>query len=81
MYDSSMTTYPLALTDDLLEDVKRTAKETGLSQADAMRQALKFGLPQVRQRLSKEDDLAEVIAESWEKLGPAPEILWDKLPK
>lgn len=76
-----MTTYPLALTDDLLEDVKRTAQETGLSQADAMRQALKFGLPQVRQRLSKEDDLAEVIAESWEKLGPAPEILWDKLPK
>ena len=76
-----MTTYPLALTDDLLGEIKRTAKETGLSQADAMRQALKFGLSQVRQRLSREDDLSEVIAETWEKLGPAPEILWDKLPK
>lgn len=54
MYDLYMTTYPLGLTDELLEAVKRTARETGLSQADAMRQALKFGLPQVRERLESE---------------------------
>jgi hypothetical protein len=47
-----MTTYPLGLDAELLAEVKRTAQDTGLSQADAMRQALKRGLPQVREALS-----------------------------
>ena len=64
--------------DDLLKAIKRAAKKTGLSQADTMRQAIKFGLPQVRQRLSSEEDFAEIAAESW---GPAPQVIWDKLPK
>ena len=51
VYDSymSMKTYPLALPADLLKEVRRKAKETGLSMADAMRLALREqGLPQVR---------------------------------
>jgi hypothetical protein len=63
MYDlyMGMTTYPLGLTEELLEAVKRTAKETGLSQADAMRQALKFGLPQVKERLQAEGERLKLV--------------------
>lgn len=73
-----MITYPLAMPDNLMEDVKQAAQESGISAADAMRQAIRLGLPRLRQGLSKEEDFAEAAAESW---GPAPEILWDKLPK
>jgi hypothetical protein len=83
MYDSYMSikTYPIGLPRELLDEVRRTARETGLSMADAMRLALKRGLPQVRRALSTEEDFCEAGAETWEKIGPAPEILWDKLPK
>jgi Ribbon-helix-helix protein, copG family len=74
----SQVTYPLGMPKELLKEVKHAAKETGLSVADVMRQAIKFGVPRVRQALSREEDFAEAAAESW---GPAPEILWDKLPK
>jgi hypothetical protein len=54
MYDSSMKsdTYPLAMPNDLLAEVRRTAKATGLSMADAMRQSMKLGLPRLREQLS-----------------------------
>lgn len=45
-------TYPLAVPSDLLEEVRRTAKATGLSMADAMRQSIRLGLPRLRQQLS-----------------------------
>jgi hypothetical protein len=44
-------TYPLALPPPLLKEIRRTAKETGLSLADAMRQSLKLGLPKLREQL------------------------------
>jgi len=75
----SMTTYPLGPPDELMEEVKRAAKDTHLSMGDAMRQAIKFGLPQVREGLSKESDLAEAAADTWDKLGPAPTVLYDQL--
>jgi Ribbon-helix-helix protein, copG family len=68
----SQTTYPLGMPEDLLKEVKQAADETGLSVADVMRQAIKFGVPRVRQRLSREDDLSEALADTWENLGPAP---------
>ncbi len=37
---------------DLLGELRRTAKETGLSVADAMRQSMKLGLPKLREHLS-----------------------------
>ena len=54
MYVSSMKsdTYPLAMPNDLLEEVRQTAKATGLSMADAMRQSMKLGLPKLREQLS-----------------------------
>ena len=55
MYDSYMknATYPLAMTEELLADVRETSKETGLSMADAMRQSMRLGLPQLRKRLAR----------------------------
>jgi hypothetical protein len=75
----SMTTYPLGLPEELLDEVKRTAEDAHLSMADAMLRAIRLGLPQVRHSLSKESDHAEAAADTWEKLGPAPTILYDKL--
>ncbi|PWU15409.1 MAG: hypothetical protein C5B50_15480 [Verrucomicrobia bacterium] len=39
--------------DDLLREVRRAAKETGLSLADAMRQSMKLGLPKLTEQLSR----------------------------
>jgi hypothetical protein len=75
----SMTTYPLGLPDELMAEVKRTADDAHLSMEDAMRQAIKFGLPQVREGMSRQTDLAEAAAETWDKLGPAPTVLYDQL--
>ena len=48
----AMSTIPLAMPADLLNEVKRTAEETSLSSADIMRQAIKAGLPQVKAALA-----------------------------
>ena len=45
-------TYPLALPPELIGEARKTAKETGLSLADAMRQSLKLGLPRLREQLA-----------------------------
>ncbi len=76
---TNMTTYPLGVPDELMEEVKRTAADAHLSMADAMCRAIKFGLPQVREGASRESDFAEAAAETWEKLGPAPTVLYDQL--
>jgi hypothetical protein len=54
MYVSYMKTgtYPLAMPDELLDEVRRTAKATGLSMADAMRQSMRLGLPKLREQLA-----------------------------
>lgn len=44
-------THPLAVPPDLLPEVRRTAKDTGLSLAEAMRRSLKLGLPKLREQL------------------------------
>jgi hypothetical protein len=45
-------TYPLAVPPDLLKDLRRAARRTGLSVADTMRQSMKLGLPGLVERLS-----------------------------
>jgi hypothetical protein len=74
----SQVTYPLGMSEELLDEVKHAAKETGLSVADVMLQAIKFGVPRVR-AVSKEEDFAEAAADTWGKIGPAPTVLYDKL--
>ena len=45
--------YPLPMGEELARLVSQTASETGLSQAEVMRQALAFGLPRVLKALRK----------------------------
>ena len=45
--------YPLHLPSDLALEVEATVRATGLNQAEAMRQALKIGLPQLRETLPR----------------------------
>lgn len=45
-------TYPLSIPATLLREVRRTAKETGLSTADAMRQSIKLGLPKLKEQIA-----------------------------
>ena len=45
--------YPLPLNKQLAQQVMQGAKETGLSQAELMRQSLAFGLPKVVGALRK----------------------------
>ncbi len=75
----SMTTYALGLPEELMEEVKRKAADTHLSTEEAMLQAIKFGLPHVRELAPGESDLSAAAAETWDKLGPAPTVLYDQL--
>ena len=45
--------YPLPLNKELAHQVTQGAKQTGLSRAELMRQALAFGLPRVIETLRK----------------------------
>ena len=59
MYDSYVRnpTYPLTLPPDLLKEIRKTAKETGLSLAEAMRQSIKIGAPKLREDLARETSI------------------------
>lgn len=47
------TTIPVPGSRALATDLAATAQETGLSQADVIRQSLKLGLPELRHRLGR----------------------------
>ena len=68
-------TYPLALPPDLLGAARQTAKESGLSLADAMRQSLKLGLPKLREQLATLSPKPFTPEEAREAFAPDPE--WD----
>jgi hypothetical protein len=75
-------TYPLAISDELLTEVRATSVATGLSMADAMRQSMKLGLPSLRKRLVRKTRRAGAVkpftkAEAKRAFGPDRE--WDKL--
>lgn len=76
MYDSSMktTSYPLAVPEDLLAEVRETAAATGLSLAAAMRQSMRLGLPRLREQLAPSVALKPFTkAEAKRAFGPDPE--------
>jgi hypothetical protein len=53
MYDSYMKSvnYPLAMPVDFLRDLRKAAKETGLSTAAVIRQSAKMGLPKLLEEM------------------------------
>jgi hypothetical protein len=53
-------TVPLAMPSELARQIRKAAKETGLSMADVMRQSMKIGVPQLIVRLSKNVPLTNV---------------------
>ena len=77
MYDSYMktATFPLAIPADLLGEVRKTAKDTGLSMADAMRQSMKLGLPKLRDQLAGVRPMTKEEA----KRAFAPDPEWDQI--
>jgi len=46
------TPLPLAMPDDLLRQVRKVAKETGLSNSDVIRQSVKLGFPKLKEQLA-----------------------------
>jgi len=71
-------TYPLSMPPELLGECRKTAKQTGLSVADAMRQSMKLGLPKLREQLARTAEVKPfTAAESRQAFDPDPE--WDAL--
>jgi hypothetical protein len=50
----------ISMPDELLDDVRETAKATGLSQQDVMQRSIQAGLPQVREQLGGTDRVTNV---------------------
>jgi hypothetical protein len=50
-----------------------------MSMAEVMRRSIRLGTPFVVGRLSNEDEMTAVIADTWDKLGPAPTVNYDEL--
>jgi hypothetical protein len=69
-----MKSYPLAMPPELLDQVARTATDTGLSMADAMRQSIKLGLPKLREQLSGHSLEPFTKEEARRAFGPNPEF-------
>lgn len=64
--------------DDLLADIRAAARDTGLSQADVVRQSVKAGLPKVRKQFRPERKLKPLSKEETRRaFAPDPE--WDRL--
>jgi len=67
-------TYPLRLPDDLYKKVQGEARRRKKKLSELFRDLISYGFD----ALPPAPDM-EVIADTWEKLGPAPDILYDKL--
>lgn len=65
-------TIPLAVPVDLVDDIRTAARETGLSQADVMRQSMKAGLPKVRKKF-------KASAGRVTNVNPLPRRVLDKM--
>src|SRR5437016_7569861 len=61
MYDLSVKseTFPLTMPQNILKEIRRVAKKTGLSMADTMRQSMKLGLPKLEEDLSTESRIKQ----------------------
>jgi hypothetical protein len=67
--------YTIRLDQEMFERVEDEARRRKKSLADIFRDTIAYGLP----ALPPIPGLESVVADTWEKLGPAPEIDYDKL--
>ncbi len=69
-------TYPIRIGQGDYRKLVAEAKRRRKSLADLFRDLITYGLP----ALPPVPETYEALQEVWDKLGPAPEILYDKLP-
>lgn len=62
-------TIPLAVPDDLLQEVRDAATDTHLSQADVMRQSMKLGLGPLRRSLGSKRSRPGAGGSVWNALA------------
>jgi hypothetical protein len=67
--------YTLRLEKDIFDRVEKEARRRKKSLADIFRDTITFGLP----ALPPIPGMENVVADTWDKLGPAPEIDYDQL--
>ncbi len=75
MYVKTIT-YPLRLNEEVLQKVKREAGRRRKKVSEIFRDIIDYGLPSLP---PMSDETTEAIANTWERLGPAPDINYDKL--
>ena len=68
-------TYPLRLPKDLYDRVATEAERRKKKMSETFRDLIAYGFG----ALPPLPDTSEVVADTWEKLGPAPDIAYDKL--
>ena len=64
---------------DLLKEIRQTAKETGLSLADVMRQSMKLGAPRLREQLAPARKLKPFTKEECRECWGEPDPEFDAL--
>lgn len=69
-------TYPIRLEEGMYRRVELEAKRRQRSLADIFREVIGLGIPALP---PVPDSMDGLVAETWAKLGPAPEIDYDKL--
>lgn len=67
--------YTLRLEKDIFDRLEKEARRRKKSLADIFRDTITFGLP----ALPPIPGMENVVADTWDKLGPAPEIDYDQL--
>jgi hypothetical protein len=70
-------TYPIRIGKRDYQRLIREARRRRKSLADLFRDLITYGLP----ALPPIPETYEAVQEVWDNLGPAPEILYDKLPR
>ena len=69
-------TYPLRLPDELYQQVQDEATRRHKKISELFREIIGYGL----ESLPPVPDY-EAAQEAWDSLGPAPDVIYDKLPK
>ena len=70
-------TYPLRFKQDEYDKLMAEAKRRRKSLADLLRDLVTYGFP----ALPPIPEDYEAVQSAWDSLGPAPDVLYDKLPK
>ena len=67
-------TYPLRIPDSLYKRIQREAKLRNKKLAELLRDLISYGFDALPPAAD-----TQVIADTWDKLGPAPDVIYDKL--